>query len=108
LFKFPDATVFLCEGEKDADNLAALGLIATTALGGAGKWRGVYTGYFSGKPVVILPDNDQPGREHAEIVARALYGVASSVRVLALPRLPEKGDVSDWLAAGGDLSLSGW
>ena len=31
--------VFITEGEKDADNLAVLGLITTTNPGGAGKWR---------------------------------------------------------------------
>ena len=34
----PDTTVFVCEGEKDCDALHALGLIATTNPGGAGKW----------------------------------------------------------------------
>ncbi len=34
--------VFLVEGEKDADRLAALGLAATTNPGGAGKWRATY------------------------------------------------------------------
>ncbi|MBM3501672.1 MAG: DUF3987 domain-containing protein, partial [Armatimonadetes bacterium] len=49
---------------------------------------------------VVLPDNDQPGKQHAEQVARSLYGVAATVRILLLPGLPPKGDVSDWLAAG--------
>jgi putative DNA primase/helicase len=102
-------TTWICEGEKDADSLAALGLIATTAIGGTGGgWRAAYNGYFAGKPVVILPDNDPPGRAHAAIVARALFGVASSVKVLALPGLPEKGDVTDWLADGGDRSELEW
>jgi putative DNA primase/helicase len=102
-------TTWICEGEKDADNLTALGLIATTAIGGTGGgWRAAYNGYFAGKPVVILPDNDPPGRAHAAIVARALFGVASSVKVLALPGLPEKGDVTDWLADGGDRSELEW
>lgn len=100
---------WICEGEKDADSLAALGLIATTAIGGTGGgWRAAYNGYFAGKPVVILPDNDPPGRAHAAIVARALFGVASSVKVLALPGLAEKGDVTDWLADGGDRSELEW
>src|SRR5690606_4728186 len=86
---------------KDVDNLRALGFTATTNPMGAGKWRDEYSESLRGAHAVILPDNDEPGRQHAERVARSLYGVAASVRVLALPDLPEKGDVSDWLKNGG-------
>jgi RecA-family ATPase len=92
--------VFICEGEKDADRLAALGIVATTAPGGAGKWPKVFAGWFEGRHVVILPDNDEPGRAHASDVATKLHGAAASIRVLALPGLPLKGDVSDWLDQG--------
>jgi len=95
-------TIFVVEGEKDADNLATLGLVATTNPGGAEKWREEYTESLRGAAeVVILPDNDEPGRDHAKQVAQALYGAVGRVRVLELPGLLEKGDVSDWLAAGG-------
>jgi hypothetical protein len=93
--------VFLMEGEKDADAVSALGLIATTNPGGAGKWSDHYSETLAGADVVILPDNDEPGRRHAHVVAKALDGKAATVRVLAFPGLPEKGDVSDWLRAGG-------
>lgn len=96
------ATVFLCEGEKDVDRLCALGLVATTNPHGAGKWRDEYNAFLKGREVVILPDNDDAGREHAKTVATALEGIAASVRVLELPNLPDKGDVTDWLDAGGD------
>ena len=97
----PDGQVFICEGEKDADRLAALGLLATTNDGGAGKWRPTHADVLAGRDVVILPDNDEKGRKHAEQVAQSHSGKAASVRVLPLPDLPPKGDVSDWLAAGG-------
>ena len=38
----PDETVYVVEGEKDADRLASLGLLATTNSGGAGKWQDQY------------------------------------------------------------------
>jgi AAA domain-containing protein len=57
--------------------------------------------WLAGRSVVILPDNDEPGRAHAGGVARKLAGIAASVRILDLPGVPPKGDVSDWLAAGG-------
>ncbi len=93
--------VYVVEGEKDADNLAAQGLTATCNAGGARKWRDEFAGIFEGARVIVLPDNDEPGAEHAEMVARSLRNVAQSVKVLQLAGLPRKGDVSDWLAAGG-------
>jgi len=94
-------SVIIVEGEKDADNLKALGLIATTSPMGAGKWRSAYNEHFRGKRVVILTDNDDPGRKHAQAVAAGLRGISESVKVLELLGLPNKGDVSDWIAQGG-------
>jgi hypothetical protein len=96
-------TVFIVEGEKDADRLASLGLIATTNTGGAGKWRDEYNEHLRGRNICILPDNDEPGRAHAAKVARALAQAAASVKVLELPNLPPKGDVSDYFNAGGTV-----
>ena len=93
--------VFVVEGEKDVATLECLGLIATCNPGGAGKWRPSYNVHFKGKRVIILPDNDEPGRTHAQDVARNLHGVAESVKVVELPGLLKKGDVSDWIMAGG-------
>jgi len=107
LYRLPDLlasprAVWLPEGEKDADALAARGLVATTAAGGASApWLPQYTDALRGRHVVLLADNDDPGRARARRVARALLGVAASVRVVDLPGLPPKGDVSDWLASGG-------
>jgi putative DNA primase/helicase len=95
--------VFVVEGEKDADRLAALGLIATCNPGGAGKWRPEYAETFRGAKVAVLRDNDTPGRGHAQSVAESVRGVAKDVRVVELPGLPEHGDVSDWLEAGGTV-----
>jgi hypothetical protein len=92
--------VYIPEGEKDVDRLTAQGLIATTNPNGAGKWHADYNQYLKGRKVVLLPDNDSPGRAHAEAVAASLHGIAESVQILPLPDLPEKGDVSDWLDAG--------
>ena len=63
-----DSLVMVCEGEKDADALADRGFISTTCAGGAGKWRSEYSETLRGARVVILPDNDQPGREHGQAV----------------------------------------
>src|SRR5262249_30578849 len=50
---------------------------------------------------VIIPDNDEQGRNHARDVATSLGGIAKRVRTLALPDLPAKGDVSNWIASAG-------
>jgi hypothetical protein len=94
--------VYIVEGEKDADTLTALGLVSSCNVFGAGKWLTEYNEHFRGRQVIIIPDNDKPGRQHAEEVAANLHGIARSVRVVELPGLSEHGDVSDWLAGGGD------
>jgi hypothetical protein len=111
LYSLPDLVaapaqraVFVVEGEKDADRLTAEGQLATTCPGGAEKWRREYSGALAGRNVAILPDNDEPGRAHAIQVARSLGGVANAVKVLHLPGLPLKGDVSDWLDSGHTVS----
>jgi putative DNA primase/helicase len=93
--------IYITEGEKDADNLAALGLSATTNPFGAGKWLFEYSEFLRGASVVILADNDDPGRSHANAVASSLTGVATEVRLVELSGLPPSGDISDWLTAGG-------
>lgn len=95
--------IFFVEGEKDADALISCGQAATTSPMGAGKWREAYAPALAGADVVILPDNDDVGRKHAEQVAASLLAKGCTVRIVALPNLPPKGDVSDWLAAGGDF-----
>jgi hypothetical protein len=91
--------IYFCEGEKDADNLAKLGFVATTASeGAAAKWDPALTRWFKDRHVVILPDADRPGRAHAQKVAKAIDSVAASVRVLDLyPEQHDGSDVSDWL-----------
>ena len=102
LVQDPDSVVYVVEGEKDADALWQEGLLATCNPGGAGKWPAEYAKHLQGRDVVLLPDNDEAGRDHMEVVGSSLRGWAGSIRTLQLPGLAEKGDVSDWLAAGGD------
>ena len=99
----PAQWAFVVEGEKDADNLATLGLTATTNACGAKGWlaRYKYPESLRGRKVCILPDNDEAGREHGLAVGESLHGIAKDVRILELPGLPPAGDVSDWIEAGG-------
>jgi hypothetical protein len=96
-----EKTVFICEGEKAVHALLLLGVPATCSPGGAGKWRDEYCQHLTGADVVILPDNDEPGEQHCNAVAKSLASVAARVRVLRLRGLPPKGDPYDWVTAGG-------
>jgi hypothetical protein len=97
----PTRPVVIVEGEKDVENLAKHEVLATCNAGGALKWTNEHASFLRGREVSILPDNDDTGRKHARQVALTLDGVAASIRIVELPGLPEKGDVSDWLAAFG-------
>jgi putative DNA primase/helicase len=94
---------YIAEGEKDVDRLQAIGLPATCNSGGAGKWKPEYTKQLkaaSVEHVVILPDHDEPGQKHAADVAQSCHRAGLQVKLVLLPDLPAKGDVSDWLNAG--------
>lgn len=99
------AEVFVVEGERDVETLEGLGFTATTNSGGAGKWPQDHAAHLTGKRVVIIPDNDKPGQDHAELVARANHGTAASVKVLALPEGVK--DVSDFAATFSDPTEAG-
>jgi hypothetical protein len=102
-----EEVVYIVEGEKDVDALHTKKLVATCNPGGAGKWRPEYNASLSGADVVVVADNDDAGRNHAQQVAAALHRVARRVRVLDIGKIwhacPEKGDISDWIKAGGTV-----
>ena len=96
-------TVYLVEGEKDADRLHREGLTASCNPGGAGKWSDSYAQALAGADVVVIADRDLPGYAHARRVARSLEAVGASV-TLRQPAVDKTGaDVSDHLAAGRRL-----
>lgn len=103
-----DETVYVCEGEKDADNLAALGHCSTTWVGGAWqagtnpKWQPEYTEELTGaQNVVVVADNDPAGKATAAWIAAELAPVVGSVRAVMPPK--EGDDLTDHLDAGGTL-----
>lgn len=102
--------VIVCEGEKDCDNLRGAlkdqqHLAVTTCPRGAGKWLDDFSIYFAGKQVLILPDNDEAGRKHAQTVAMSAYKYAQGIKVCEMPEVDSKGDVSDYLKthSGNDV-----
>lgn len=100
--------IYWVEGEKDADNLNSLGLVATTTVSGANGFKKraeEYIQYFKEKIVYIIPDNDEPGRKYACDVMQTLKQVAKQVKILDLskeiPDLLPKSDISDVLKKYG-------
>jgi putative DNA primase/helicase len=102
--------IVVVEGEKDADNLWAVGVAATCNPDGASepmklpKWTAEHSAQLRGADIVVLSDHDASGYAHQAATARLSYGVARRVRVLKLAEhwkeCPEGGDISDWLKAG--------
>jgi len=95
--------VLLVEGEKDCNNLAKYGFVATASPMGAGKWRSSFSTLLKGGTVYIVSDNDEAGNHHAEIVAKSLVGKAEAVYMVdllaAMPELPAGGDITDLIEA---------
>ena len=97
--------IVFVEGEKCADALTALGIPATTAMGGANAppdktdWSPL-----SGKDVLIWPDNDEPGQKYARNAKAAIERAGGRARILKLPpNKPPKWDAADAVDEGFDV-----
>lgn len=99
-------TLFICEGEPDVESLRKIGLLATTNPFGALGWQDDFSESLSDyRSVVILPDNDTPGKKGAEKTLESLQSLPdpgiTEIRIIDLPGLAEGGDVTDWLNGDG-------
>lgn len=92
--------IWVVEGEKDADTLMDMGIIATTMPGGAGKWLPIHTAVLAGAEVEIIADNDEPGMAHAKTVLSELLKAGCEARVW---HTPKQKDITDFLSLGGDI-----
>jgi len=112
LYALPDLAgakrVYVAEGEKAADAARSIGLTATTSAHGSQSTDKTDWTPLAGKQVVILPDNDLPGRSYADAVAAILAKLAppAVVKVLALPGLPDHGDIADWVDTHSDVDTA--
>ena len=90
--------VFVVEGEKDCETLRDWGFVATTSAGGAkAPWLSQFTEALRGREVIIVPDNDLPGRQRALTIARVLLGKVLRLLILELEGAK---DVSQWFQQG--------
>ncbi|WP_159456678.1 virulence-associated E family protein [Roseivivax jejudonensis] len=94
----PDPLALVVEGEKDVETARDLGFPATCNPCGALKWRHEFSEHLRGFRVAVIPDNDERGRQHADMVARSIEDAAHLVKVVELPGAQSKGDLSDWVA----------
>jgi putative DNA primase/helicase len=102
LFHLPEVLkapiVFVVEGEKDVQTLRDQGFVATTNAGGAdAPWLPDFTEALRGREVILIPDNDQPGRARVLRIARALLGKAARIVILELEGAK---DVTAWFDRG--------
>ena len=92
-----DGPVLVAEGEPAAEALLSVGMPATTSAGGAGAPARTDWSPLQGRDVTILPDNDEDGWKYAERVA-GILGPSTSLRILELPDLDQKGDAADYVS----------
>lgn len=92
--------ILAVEGPKDADTAAALGLLATTSVGGASGLRDYQAAELEGLRVAVIGDHDKAGidglRKRAKLIHQA---GAREVRMLEpLGGKPDSGyDLTDWV-----------
>ena len=98
--KEANVPIWLVEGEKDADTLMDMGIVATTAPGGAGKWLEINTASLAGTTVEIVADNDSVGKAHAINVCEQLRKAGCTATIFISPYAK---DVTDHLQAGYSL-----
>lgn len=100
LFNLPQViahqNILYVEGEKDVRTLKQYGFTATTNPLGVNGWKDEYKEYLTGKNVILIPDNDKPGMKLMAQVAESIQNCAMSVKILILPGLADKEDVTDW------------
>jgi len=93
--------IWVVEGEKDANTLTEMGLIATTMPGGAGKWLDIHTEALSGAIVEIVADRDEIGIKHAKDVLARLISSGCDAQAWICP---SHKDITDHIVGGGQVS----
>lgn len=96
-----DERVWVVEGEKCADALRELGLLAVTSQGGSKAAGKTDWSPLAGRNVTIWPDNDEPGKTYLDDVKKELRKQKSRVDVIDIVAAGCTGrgsDCVDWIA----------
>ena len=97
-----DEPIYICEGEWDTLAMLSIGIIAVTSTAGAGTWPSSYNELFRAKDVVIVYDNDLPGRTGAKRICRQLLNIAKTIKQLEVPKKCGK-DVTDYMTSNSRM-----
>jgi putative DNA primase/helicase len=90
--------VFVVKGEKDVESLRDHGFVATTNAGGAkASWSPEFTDALAHREVILIPDNDAPGKDRVLAIARALIGRARPICVIEFDAVK---DITEWFDSG--------
>lgn len=102
----PENEVLIVEGEKDCLNVISRGFNAVTGTVGAGTFKDEWGQLFSGKAVVIVYDNDGPGRSGAIRVEEVVKPYAESIQVVDISPVAkeDKEDITDYFVKYGQKS----
>ena len=95
--------VCFVEGEKDVETVeTCFDIVATCTSNGGGStaWHDeLYNNDLMGKNIIILTDNDKVGEKYGKTVAKNVYEIAKSVKIIPAKAIwgdcPEHGDISD-------------
>lgn len=101
LLKSPQATVVWVDGEKDSIRGESVindpNIVFISNSGGCKAYRDEYADALAGRKVVLIPDEDEASHQAVQRNIGKLKGKVASVRILELPGLSHKEDLSDYL-----------
>lgn len=96
-------TIIINEGEKDSDNAYDhYEIVGTTSGGYKTVWYDRFTVSCRGANTYMIPDNDPQGREYADRVGASFERNQQVLKIVSLPGVPDKGDLTDW------SEMTGW
>lgn len=91
--------IFYAEGEKDVNTLLMYGYTAFTC-GGANDWNKAALEVLAGAKVIILADNDEPGKDSACSIYRDMKEADVTAKILLPVADVPHADITDYFQAG--------
>ena len=94
--------IWIVEGEKCVEALAALLVHAVTSANGAGSAKHSDWSVLDGRPIIIWPDNDQSGRKYLDEVKACIVGRVAKLDIVSVEALglEDGDDCADYITAG--------
>lgn len=107
LAKYPDAEVWIPEGENKVEALEKYGLVATTS-GGANTALETNWEILRNRNVVLLRDNDTPGINYQDSVIKILRPLNCNIRIVDIDKLNlnDGEDIIDYIKVNPGITQS--